>query len=237
MGRPRFGVCFVFLFAKTAAAGSHWFYCSLPSTLVEIFPAIVCPVLLSHHCCWTFILNKPGWCVRDWFSTYLQEKREKQVWNKRRQILYTVEKVGIRALCILKTSKIKVYEPNMMNPYYMFDSFCPPLTSFRSTAYCWRYKTLRSILYKLQRRTGRLCLNSIKQTLRSCATRCWKKSGKTGKRYIWWRFFTRNPCSQDFIGRPHCCFGWCCARIKLCKVTTCEKSHICDFVWWNGSRA
>lgn len=88
---------------KIPAAGSQWFCFFLPSSLVKIFPANVFQ-LLSHHCCWTFILNKSGWCVRDWFSTYLQEKREKQVWNKRRQVLYTVEKVGIRALCILKTS-------------------------------------------------------------------------------------------------------------------------------------
>lgn len=28
------------------------------------------------------------------FTSCVQEKREKQVWNKRRQILYTVEKVS-----------------------------------------------------------------------------------------------------------------------------------------------
>lgn len=70
-----------------------------------------------------------------------------------------------------------------MNLIWILNTFtapCPLLICFRSTAYCWRYKTLRSILSKHQRRTGRLCWNSIKLTLHSSATHCWKRSGTTG---------------------------------------------------------
>lgn len=67
-----------------------------------------------------------------------------------------------------------------MNPKCISGFLCPLLTSFRSTACCWRCKTLRSILSKHQRRTGKLCWNNIKQTLRSSATHCWKRSGTTG---------------------------------------------------------
>lgn len=42
---------------------------------------------MSHHSVFVFL----NICL----SVCLQEKRDKQVWNKRRQILYTVEKVGL----------------------------------------------------------------------------------------------------------------------------------------------
>lgn len=60
--------------------------------------------VLSNQCWWRFIFSKSGSFVPDCFSANFQEKGEKQVWNRRRQILYTVEKVGIRAPHILKTS-------------------------------------------------------------------------------------------------------------------------------------
>ncbi len=56
--------------------------------------------------------------------SFLQEKREKQVWNKRRQILYTVEKVRMeRSEAFVATVFILIQVINLKTIYYYNPNF------------------------------------------------------------------------------------------------------------------
>ncbi len=70
------------------------------------------------------IIVIPFLCTSVLSFVILQEKREKQVWNKRRQILYTVEKVRMeRSEAFVATVFILIQVINLKTIYYYNPNF------------------------------------------------------------------------------------------------------------------